>query len=210
MSYLSWEDTWHWGGTSRVTGRVGERLTGSQQSSLLLGCHDLLSSCWTKSKTFTLNKTHSPPFSTTTTAQSLALWSRSERDTYHQWRLCSRWGRMLHRFHSKCSAAHLSRVVWPWHHQLLWGWCCWSYLGKAQQKSTSANIWNQSTHCVWREGPTLSADYYERNLGNRPVDSELVVDFVNFLEAGLIFQTEDQDNCIYPTCKLKRNGGEEK
>ena len=51
---------------------------------------------------------------------------------------------------------------------------------------------------------TLSADHYERYLRDRPVDSELVVDSVNFLEAGLVFQTEDQDYCIHPTCKLKR------
>ena len=148
MSYLSWEDTWHWGGTSRVTWRVGERLTGSQQSSLLLGCHDLLSSCWRKSKTFALNKTRNPHISATTAARSSVLWCSSERDTYHQWRPGSRWGRTLRRFHSRCSAAHLSRAVWPWHHRLLWGWCCWSYLGKAQEKSISANIWNQSIRCV--------------------------------------------------------------
>lgn len=52
---------------------------------------------------------------------------------------------------------------------------------------------------------TLSPHHYERYLRNRPVGGELVVDFVNFLETGLIFQTKDQDNCIHPTCKLKRN-----
>ncbi len=75
-----------------------------------------------------------------------------------------------------------------------------------QQKSTSANIWMKA-HVVCQR-LTLSADYYERYLRNSTVDSELVVDFVNFLEAGLIFQTEDQDNCIHPTCKLKRREGE--
>lgn len=56
-----------------------------------------------------------------------------ERDTYHQWRLCSHWGRTSHRFHSKCSAARLSRAVWPWHHRLLWDWCCWSCLEKEKK-----------------------------------------------------------------------------
>ena len=51
---------------------------------------------------------------------------------------------------------------------------------------------------------TLSTDYDESYLRNGPVHSELVVDSVNFLEAGLIFQTEDQDDCIHPTCKLER------
>lgn len=51
---------------------------------------------------------------------------------------------------------------------------------------------------------TLSTDYDESYLRDGPVHSELVVDSVNFLEAGLIFQTEDQDYCIHPTCKLER------
>lgn len=46
-SNLSWEDPRHWGGASGVTGRVRERFTGSQEGSLLLSCHDLLSSCGT-------------------------------------------------------------------------------------------------------------------------------------------------------------------
>lgn len=51
---------------------------------------------------------------------------------------------------------------------------------------------------------TLSAHYYERYLRHRPVGCKLMVDFINFLEAGFIFQTEDQYNCIHPTSKLKR------
>lgn len=43
--YLSWKDARYGGGSSRVTGRVGERSTGSQDGSLFLGCHNLLSGC---------------------------------------------------------------------------------------------------------------------------------------------------------------------
>lgn len=77
-----------------------------------------------------------------------------------------------------------------------------------QQSSTSSKHLKSKAHVV-RVCLTLSANYYERYLRNRPVGSELVVDLVNFLEAGLIFQTEDQDNCIHPTSKLER-GEEEK
>lgn len=64
--------------------------------------------------------------------------------------------------------------------------------------------------CLW-VCVTLSANYYEWYLSDRPVECELVVDLVNFLEAGLVFQTEHQDDCIHPGCKLrkrkrKRNG----
>lgn len=51
---------------------------------------------------------------------------------------------------------------------------------------------------------TLSADHNEGYLRDGPVCGELVVDFVNFLEAGLIFQTENQDDSIHPTGKLER------
>lgn len=51
---------------------------------------------------------------------------------------------------------------------------------------------------------TLSADHDEGYLRDWPVCGELVVDFVNFLEAGLIFQTENQDDSIHPTGKLGR------
>lgn len=54
---------------------------------------------------------------------------------------------------------------------------------------------------------TLSADHDEGYLRDGPVCGELVVDFVNFLEAGLIFQTENQDDSIHPTSKLERRGG---
>lgn len=36
---------------------------------------------------------------------------------------------------------------------------------------------------------------------------ELVVDFVNFLEAGLVLQTENQDDRVHPAGQLER--GEE-
>lgn len=51
---------------------------------------------------------------------------------------------------------------------------------------------------------TLSADHYEGDLTDRSVDGQLVVDFVNFLEAGFVLQAEDQDDSIHPTCKLRR------
>lgn len=51
---------------------------------------------------------------------------------------------------------------------------------------------------------TLSAYDYKRDLSDGPMDGELVVYFVNFLEAGFIFQTEDQDYCIHPSSKLKK------
>lgn len=53
-------------------------------------------------------------------------------------------------------------------------------------------------------GLTLSADHDERNLSDGPVGRQLVVVPVNVLEAGLILQTEDQDDGIHPTGKLER------
>lgn len=60
---------------------------------------------------------------------------------------------------------------------------------------------------MFRTCLTLSAHYHEGYLRNRSVSCELVVDFVNFLEASLVFQTEDQDNCIHPTSKLRKRRG---
>lgn len=54
------------------------------------------------------------------------------------------------------------------------------------------------------ESLTLSANHYEGDLGDGSEDGELVVDFVNFLEAGFVFQAEDQDDGIHPACKLRR------
>lgn len=50
---------------------------------------------------------------------------------------------------------------------------------------------------------TLSAHHYEGDLRHGPVGGQLVVDFVNFLEARLIFQTEDQDDSVHPTSQLR-------
>lgn len=58
-----------------------------------------------------------------------------------------------------------------------------------QQSSTTASI-SKSKLELWTR-LTLSANYNKGYLRNRPVGSKLMVDFVNFLEAGFIFQTED-------------------
>lgn len=44
MPHLSRKDPRHWGGASRVAWRVGQRPAGSQDSGLLLRCHNLLCS----------------------------------------------------------------------------------------------------------------------------------------------------------------------
>lgn len=44
LPHLSRKDPRHWGGASRVAGRVGQRPAGSQDSGLLLRCHYLLCS----------------------------------------------------------------------------------------------------------------------------------------------------------------------
>ena len=195
--YLSWKDAWHWGGASRVTGRVGERFTGGQQSSLFLGCHDFLSSCETGQKTH--NRHISASSAVLCTVLRILL--GPDRDTHHQWRLCSRSGRTWHRFHSRCSGARLSTAVWPGRHRSLGGWCCWSYLETGTNNTTDTARVHLCKHldgsmcvsvcvCVCA-CDTLSANHYERYLGDGPVDCELVVEFVNFQETGLIFQTED-------------------
>lgn len=56
---------------------------------------------------------------------------------------------------------------------------------------------------VW-ESLTLSADDYKRDLSDRPMHGKLVVEFVNFLEAGHVFQAEDQDDGVHPARKLKK------
>lgn len=54
------------------------------------------------------------------------------------------------------------------------------------------------------ESLTLSANDYKRDLSDRPMHGKLVVEFVNFLEAGLVFQAKDQDDGIHPARKLKK------
>lgn len=49
----------------------------------------------------------------------------------------------------------------------------------------------------------MSTDHYKRYLGDGPMQRKLVVEFVNFLKAGLIFQAEDQNDGIHPACKLR-------
>lgn len=61
----------------------------------------------------------------------------------------------------------------------------------------------QTLHAVC-DSLTLSANDYKRYLGDGPVHGKLVVEFINFLEAGLVFQAEDQDDGIHPACKLKK------
>lgn len=53
------------------------------------------------------------------------------------------------------------------------------------------------------DGLTLSANDDKRYLRDRPVHGKLVVEFINLLEAGLVFQAEDQDDSIHPARKLK-------
>lgn len=103
------------------------------------------------------NHTHNLHISTSSAAVCSTFWSSFDRDTYHRWRPGSHWGRTWHRFHSKCSAAHLSTAVWPWHHQLLWGWCCWSYLENKQTANTArahlCKHLNEHTHRLWVSHP---------------------------------------------------------
>lgn len=76
--------------------------------------------------------------------------------------------------------------------------------GISKNHPTTTRVHYKGSADAEREHLTLSADDYESDLSYRPMDCKLVIDFVNFLEAGLIFQTEDQDYCVHPTCKLTK------
>lgn len=47
---------------------------------------------------------------------------------------------------------------------------------------------------------TLSADHYDRDVWAE--GAELTVELVQLLKTGLVFQTEDQEDCVDPAAEL--------